>query len=76
MVVKYRISGFNNYIIKNKVLYRKSYKVKTKTGNWQYREQRKINKINNNGVVGYKLVNKGNRKFYSLKSLHNKLVKI
>ncbi len=76
MAAKYRMLGFNDYVFENKTLYRKSYKIKTKTGNWQYREKRKINKVNNNGIVGYKLVKKGKRKFYSLNSLRDKLIKI
>lgn len=76
MAITYTISGFRNYIIIDKIMYRKAYKVKLKDARkWQYREQREIQQTNNNGTLGYILVKNKVRKFYSLKFLRNKLIK-
>ena len=66
MPITYTITGFKNYIIINKIMYRKSYKVRLKDNRkWQYREQREIKKTNNNGTLGFILVKNKSRKFYS-----------
>jgi hypothetical protein len=75
MALIYRLSGFNDYYFLNKVLFRKSYKTKSKTSLWQYRSERKIKQIINNGVKGFILIKSGKRKFYSLQSLKHKLKK-
>ena len=75
MITTYRLIGFSKYIIENKILYRKAYKTKSKSCKWQYRNKRKLKKIDNNGTIGYLLIkNKAKkRKFYSLDFLHKKL---
>ena len=77
MSVTYTITGFKDYIIIDKIMYRKSYKVKLKDNRkWQYREQREIKKTNNNGTLGFILVKNKSRKFYSLKFLRTKLKRL
>ena len=76
MPVKYTIIGFSNYIIIDKVLYRETYKTKSKSCVWQYRNKREIKRTFNKGVEGYVLVKNKTRKFYSLKKLQHKLKKI
>jgi len=62
MTVTYSIAGFNNYIIINKIMYRKAYKVKLKDGRkWQYRNRRKIKQTDNNGTLGFILVKNKSR---------------
>lgn len=70
----YTLSGFKDYYFKDKILYRKQYITKSISCKFQYRSERIINKINNNGIEGYILVKKGKRKFYSFKSLKHKLI--
>ena len=77
MSVTFTISGFRNYIIINKIMYRKSYKVKLKDNRkWQYRNEREIKQTDNNGNLGYILVKNKSRKFYSLKFLRTKLKRL
>ena len=45
MQIIYLISGFKDYEIKDKILYRKAYRVKDKNDNLQYREKRIIKKV-------------------------------
>ena len=73
MSIIFTISGFCNYYIKDKILYRKAYKAKSKSCMWQYREERKINRAIKGGIEGYFLVKNGKRKFYSLKKLKHRL---
>lgn len=72
-VVTYIIIGFPNYTIKDKILYRKSFVIKTKDCNYQYRDERKIKRTVKDGSEGYFLVKNNKRKFYSLKKLRHKL---
>jgi len=72
MPTTYTLIGFNKYIIRDKILYRKAYKTKSKSCKFQYRNERKINKVFKGGVEGYFL----NNKFHSLKSLKHRLKKI
>lgn len=76
MNVIYVIKGFPEYEFRNKTLYRKPYKTKSKTTKWQYRDERMIKQVLNNGVKGYMLYKNGKRSFYSLNQLKNKLKKV
>jgi len=76
MPIIYLISGFSEYYIKNKIMYRKSYKVKMSNGNWQYRAERIITRTNNNGIIGYILTRNNKRKFYSIERLRHRLKRI
>jgi len=69
----YKLIGFNNYIIINKILYRLAYKNKHSIYQFQYRNKRKIKRTFKNGVEGYFLVRNRKRKFYSLKKLKHRL---
>jgi hypothetical protein len=73
MQLTYRLIGFNDYIIKDKILYKKSYICKSKLCELQFRKERKIKRIFNNGIEGYILTRNGKRKFYSLKRLKHRL---
>jgi len=75
MSITYCIIGFNDYIIENRILYRNAYTTKSNSCKYQYRAKRKINKISNNGVIGYNLVKHGKRKFHSLERLRHRLKK-
>jgi hypothetical protein len=77
MPVIYSLIGFSQYIIIDKIMYRKPYKIQMKNGNWQFRAQREIERIENNGSLGYKLIkdNQTKVKFYSLKSLKHRVKK-
>lgn len=76
MASTFCIIGFKDYVIVDKQLYRKSFKVRMKNGNFQYRRQRLIEKTNNNGIEGYILTRNGKRQFYSLERLRHKLKKL
>ena len=76
MPVIYKLIGFNDYIIKDKILYRKSYQTKSKTYQWQFRTEREIKRVFNNGIEGYILTRDGKRKFHSLLSLKHRLKKL
>jgi len=77
MNVTFTISGFKNYIIINKTMYRKPYKVRLNDDRkWQYRNKREIKQTDNNGTLGYMLVKNKVRKFYSLKFLRAKLKRL
>lgn len=75
-MILYKLIGFNNYIIKNKILYRKSYTVRDKRCKYKSISERKINKTFKNNIEGYFLVRNNKRKFYSLKGLKHRLQKI
>jgi len=74
-MITYVLTGFNNYIIKDKVLYRKSYKVKDKICKFKYISEREIKRTFKNGIEGYFLVKRGKRKFYPLNKLKHRLKK-
>lgn len=69
----YKLIGFDNYIIIDKIMYRILYITKSKSCKLQYRNKRKINRTVKQGIEGYYLVKNGNRKFYSLKKLRHRL---
>jgi hypothetical protein len=69
----YKLIGFDNYIIIDKIMYRIPYIAKSKSCQFQYRNKRKINRTFKNGIEGYYLIRNGNRKFYSLKKLRHRL---
>lgn len=75
-IVTYIIIGFSNYIIENKQLFRISYKTKSKSCKWQYREKRKIKITEKDGCIGYFLVKNNTSKFYPLSKLKHKLKKL
>jgi hypothetical protein len=72
----YRLSGFNNYIVIDKVLYRLPYITKSVSANFQYRNRRAISRTFKDGAEGYWLTKNKTRKFYSLKSLKHRLIKV
>jgi len=76
MPISYLLTGFNDYVIIDKVLYRKPYTAKSKSCEWQYRKMRKIKRVVKDGTEGYFLVKNKKRKFYSLASLRHRLKKI
>ena len=76
MLLTHTITGFNDYVFENKVLYRKSYKTKAKSCKWQYRSKREIKQTTKNKIRGYWLTRKGKRKFYSLRSLEHRIKKV
>ena len=75
MDAKYSLIGFKEYYIKDKILYRKSYKVKDKLCLFKYISEREIKRTIKDGQVGYYLVKNGKRKFYSLKKLKHRIKK-
>jgi len=75
MTQTYKIKGFPEYEIIEKQLFRKSYKTKSQTSTFQYRQKRAINITINNGIKGYILVKNKKRKWYSLENLRKKLIK-
>lgn len=76
MTTTYYLKGFPEYKIINKIMFRKAYCTKSTSCKFQYRAKRQINISLNNGIEGYILVKSGNRKWYSLKNLHKKLIKL
>ncbi len=70
----FKIKGFPEYEIIDKILYRKAFKTKSKLTKWQYRDKRIINITLNNGIKGYILVKNGKRNWYSLTNLKLKLI--
>lgn len=73
MSTTYRLIGFKDYLVIDKIMYRISYKTKSVSCKWQYRSKRKINRTFKDGKEGYLLVKNDKRKFYSLKSLKHRL---
>ena len=73
MPIIFTISGFSKYYIKDKILYRKAYKTKSKSCIIQYRNEREIKRVIKNGIEGYFLIKNDKSKFYSLKSLRHRL---
>ena len=70
----YSIPRFPQYIIKLKKLFRKSYKTKSKSCKWQYREEREVKQTVKDKKAGYWLVSNNKRKFVSCDNLR-KIVK-
>ena len=75
-MIVYKLIGFKNYIIKDKILYRLSYIVKDKKVKFKYISERQIKRTYKNNVEGYYLVRNGKRKFYPLKKLKHRLKKL
>jgi hypothetical protein len=69
------ISGYSQYYIKDKILYRKSYIVKSNKI-IQYRAERKINRSIKNNLEGYYLILNNKQKFVPLKKLKHRLKKV
>jgi len=72
----FKIKGFTEYEIVDKILYRKGYKTKDRIKKWQYRNKRKINITTNNGIPGYILNRNNKRKWYSQISLRHRLIRV
>ncbi len=75
-MIIFKLIGFENYIIKDKILYRKEYKIKDKKVKFKYISERKIKRVLKDGIDGYFLVRGKNRKFYSLKKLRHRLKRV
>ena len=73
MAVTYTLSGFKEYFIRDKILYRKAYEVKDKLCGYKYISEREIKRTKKDGQIGYYLVRNGKRKFHSLKKLKHRL---
>jgi hypothetical protein len=71
-MIIYKLIGFNNYIIKDKVLYRKEFITRDK----KYILERKIKKTEKDNKLGYYLVRRGKRKYYELNKLSHRLKKV
>jgi len=69
----FNLIGFSQYIIKDKIMYRNSYKVKDKLCKFKYISERVITRTIKDGVVGYYLIKNNKRKFYSLSILRHRL---
>jgi len=65
----FKLVGFENYIIKDKIMYRKAHKVIDKLCRWKYISEREIKVSVKNGNEGYYL----NGRFYPLKKLRHRL---
>lgn len=76
MAVMYKIKGFSEYEIIDKILYRKAFCTKSKSCNYQFRTKRKINISRNNGIDGFILVKNKKRKWYSLTNLRKKIIRL
>lgn len=72
-MIYFDLVGFKNYIIKDKIMYRKAHKVKDKLCKFRYISERKIKIVKENDIEGYYLVRNGKRKFYSLVKLRHRL---
>ena len=72
-VIIYKLIGYPQYYIKDKILYRKSYKSKHVLHILHYFEEREIKRTFKDGIEGYYLVKNNIRKFHSLKSLKHRL---
>jgi len=76
MPTTYSIIGFSDYIIENKIMYRKAYVAKSVSCKFQYRDKREIKGCIKDGVEGYYLKKGKTKRFYSLKSLRYRLKKV
>ena len=65
----FKLIGFENYIIKDKILYKKAHKVKDKLCKFKYISEREIKRTFKNKIEGYYLEGK----FYPLKKLKHRL---
>lgn len=72
----FKLIGFENYIIKDKIMYRKAYKTKDKLCKFKYIEEREIKRSFKNGVEGYYLIYNRKRKFYPLTKLKHRLKRV
>lgn len=72
----FKLIGFNNYIIKDKIVYRKAHRVKDELYKFKYIGEREIKISVKNNVKGYYLVYKRKRKFYPLTKLKHRLKRV
>lgn len=72
----FKLIGFDNYIIKDKIMYRKAHKIKDFRCKFRYISDLKIKRSFKNNQIGYYLVKNNTRKFHSLKKLKHRLVLI
>ena len=70
----YTIARFPQYVIKQRKLFRKAHKTKSKSCKWQYREEREVKQTVKDKKAGYWLVSNNKRKFVSCDNLR-KIVK-
>jgi hypothetical protein len=75
-MIIYKLIGFENYIIKDKIMYRKAHKIKDKLCKFKYISEREIKRSKKNNVEGYYLVKNRKSKFYPLTKLRHRLNKI
>jgi hypothetical protein len=69
----FKLIGFENYIIKDKILYKKSSVKKDKLCKFKYIEEREIKRTFKDTVEGYYLVKNNKSKFYTLTKLKHRL---
>lgn len=72
-MIIFNLIGFDNYIIKDKILYKKSCKIKDNLCKFKYLSEREIKRSFKNGKEGYYLVRNEKRKFYPLSKLRHRL---
>jgi len=75
-MIIYKLIGFENYIIKDKIMYRKAFVTKDKLCKLKYLSERQIKISIKNNVKGYYLAKDNKTKFYSLRILRHRLKKI
>ena len=75
-MITFKLIGFKNYIIKDKIMYRNAYKTKDKLCKWKYISEREIKISFKNGIYGYYLVKNGKTKFYPLTKLRHRLKRV
>ena len=75
-MIIYKLIGFENYIIRDKIMYRKAFKTKDKLCKWKYIGEREIKISCKNGIEGYYLVKNKKTRFYPFKKLRHRLRKI
>ena len=71
----FKLHGFTQYVIIDKIMYKKAKRVKDERYTYKYLDRLKIKKTLKDNQIGYYLVKNGKRKFYSLKKLRHKLIK-
>ena len=72
----YIIQGFTQYVIIDKILYKKAKICKSDACKFQFRKQRKIKRCYKNGIEGYYLEKQHKVKFYPLEKLRHKLKRV
>ena len=72
-MIIYKLIGFENYIIKDKIMYRKAFKTKDKLCKFKYIAEREIKVSIKNNVKGYYLVRNNKTNFYTLTKLKHRL---